>query len=493
MYALSSRSRGAAGLSLRSSKLAKAAAAVIEPLERRALLSAGDVLSTAITDVGGRTDMGGAVVRVADQKLLQVGLSYDQSFNPIFSLARFNADGTPDDTFGAGGSNIILNSFPVPAYSVGAVNAAAVDAASGRIIVVGQADGPAGGAFFVAAFTPDGQLDGGFGSGCASLGQFTAGHGNEARAVAIGNDGSVYVAGGDAVIDQLFGLAHFKSDGSLDDDFGAHGIAQMPMLQDGLGDNSLDVVHAMAIDSGGNIILAGSSLARFNGEDAPVIALQRYTATGNLDVTFGTAGSVRLDVPAPDVTALGDKAYAVVVDEKGKILVGGTTDGPIPSSDDFVLLRFKSDGQLDGDFNSAGEAGIVRTYFGGFSSGLITDIAVESDGAILAAGNVLVCSEESCGGPSFNTFAVARYDAAGALDSNFGSGAVPGVVFTQNFEGGRPEMNLATIALQSDASHNHFVALGSWMNPDMPSDGSMPTRTSEDLVLVRLALFGLDG
>src|SRR5439155_4122516 len=137
MYALSSRSRGAAGLSSRSSQLANAAAAVIKPLERRALLSAGDVLSTAITDVQNHSDSGGAVVRLADQKLLQVGLSFDASLTTVFSLARFNPDGSPDGTFGAVGSNVVTSSLPDPAYSIGAVNAVTVDPTSGRIIVVG--------------------------------------------------------------------------------------------------------------------------------------------------------------------------------------------------------------------------------------------------------------------------------------------------------------------------------------------------------------------
>src|SRR5258706_12188609 len=165
MYALSSLSRSAARLSSRSSKLANAAAAVLEPLERRSLLSAGDLLSTTLTNVHDHSDTGGAVVRIADQKLLQVGLSFDASFNTIFSLARFNADGSPDGTFGPAGSNVVTNPLPDPTYSIGAVNAVAVDPTSGRIIVVGRADSSTGSDFLVAAFTPDGQLDGGFGAG----------------------------------------------------------------------------------------------------------------------------------------------------------------------------------------------------------------------------------------------------------------------------------------------------------------------------------------
>src|SRR5205085_10978653 len=116
------------------------------------------------------------------------------------------------------------------------------------------------------------------------------------------------------------------------------------------GKDSVDIVHAIALDESGDIILAGSSLARFNHEDAPVIALQRYLPTGAIDSSFGVGGSVRFDVVAPNVTVLGDKAYSVVVDQAGRILAGGTTDGPVGSSDDFVVLRLNADGTPDGSF-----------------------------------------------------------------------------------------------------------------------------------------------
>src|SRR5947209_14781473 len=185
MYALSSRSRTAAAFSSGSSKLARAAAAVLEPLERRSLLSAGGVLSTAFTDVANRSDTGGAVFRLPDQKLLQAGLSFDDNFTSVFSLARFNADGTPDDSFGTNGSNVVIDSLPDSAYSIGAVNAIAVNPATGRIIVVGRADSASSSDFLVAAFTPDGILDGGFGAGGVTISDFTPGKPNEARAVAI--------------------------------------------------------------------------------------------------------------------------------------------------------------------------------------------------------------------------------------------------------------------------------------------------------------------
>src|SRR5438128_1462039 len=106
MHGLSFRSRRAAKLSVRSqNRLNKALGAVIEPLEQRTLLSAGDpVGSTIFTDfgTGTNTESGGAIAVLADGKILQVGVTTGTGPTQI-ALARFNADGSNDYDFGANG------------------------------------------------------------------------------------------------------------------------------------------------------------------------------------------------------------------------------------------------------------------------------------------------------------------------------------------------------------------------------------------------------
>jgi uncharacterized delta-60 repeat protein len=485
--------RSALAVSLRSSRLAKAAAAVIESLERRSLLSAGDVLSTAFTDVSGHSDTGGAVVRLSDQKLLQVGLSYDEDFKTVFSLARFNGNGSPDTTFGPNGSSVIIKHLPASAYTIGAVNAVTVDPISGRIIVVGRADTmptPTSmtSDFLIAAFMADGSFDPDFGSAGVIISDFAPGKANEARAVAIDDDGRVVVAGSDTPTGpDVFAVARYDTSGHLDSTFGAGGVAETHFVFREGGIDSLDILHAMAIDKDGNIILAGSTLDFSNGDIAPDIALQRYTPDGVLDIDFGNNGLVQLQLHAPALTVLGDKAYSVAVDADGTILVGGSTDGISGVSDvDFLLVRFDADGKdLIPNF---GSGGIVTTSFGSLTTGLITDLAIQSDGAILVVGGIITCFVADCG-TSSSSFAVGRYSKSGTLDPTFGSGPVRGIAFNQIFDG-RPEDHLATIAIQPDADGNPALAMGSWLAPDMPLDGSPPTRTSDDLVLVRVALSG---
>jgi uncharacterized delta-60 repeat protein len=476
MHAMSARKGSPARVSLPVSKLQRAVAAVIEPLECRALLSAGTVLGTAFTDFSKNSDTGGAVVRVDDQKLLQVGLSYDAKFTPVFSLARFTADGKPDEKFGPDGSNLMVNYLPDSAYSIGAVNAVTVDPTTGRIIVVGRADriDTFSADFLIAAFTPEGKLDESFGSGGVTISDFNTGKVNVARAVSIDEKGRILVAGMDSPTGpDVFAIARYSSDGKLDESFGIKGVAETSFILREGGKSSLDRMHAMAVDAKGNIILAGSTQDAFNDEKAPAILIERYTDAGVLDDSFGKGGFVRIDIAAPVATVFGDKAYSVAVDTAGGILIAGSTDGSGKAFDDFFLLRLNSDGSSDTSF---GEKGLTRTSFGEFTSGLVTDIAIQRDGAIVVAGGVQTCGDQFCGTFSFTSFAVGRYHQSGAIDPAFGNGT--GIMRDQKLDG-LPEDHLATLALQSDADNNQMAALGSWM-----------MRDSDDLAVIRFDLTG---
>src|SRR3954471_21143502 len=119
MHGLSLRSRQAAKLSVRSQNcLNKALGAVIEPLEQRTLLSAGDpVGSTAFTDFGDgitpNTESGGAIAVLANGQIIQAGVTTGSGATQ-FALARFNADGSNDNSFGpdGDGSNRTTPSLP---------------------------------------------------------------------------------------------------------------------------------------------------------------------------------------------------------------------------------------------------------------------------------------------------------------------------------------------------------------------------------------------
>ena len=126
-------------------------------------------------------------------------------------------------------------------------------------------------------------------------------------------------------------------------------------------------------------------------------------APGDLDPTFGTAGKAFTSFGRPD--RFGD---AAAVQDDGKIVTAGTSRGIV--SMDFALMRFNTDGSIDTTF---GVGGKVVTDFGDTSE-IVTAIAIQTDGKIVAVGT-----------RSNYSFAMARYNIDGTLDTTFdGDGKV---------------------------------------------------------------------
>lgn len=107
--------------------------------------------------------------------------------------------------------------------------------------------------------------------------------------------------------------------------------------------------NAVAVQEDGKIVVAGTVK---NNAQLDVLLL-RYNPDGLLDTTFGTNGVVVYGTPAGDESATG-----VLIDSQGRIIVtGGAFNG---SNNDFLVLRYGPDGQLDLNFGTNG----VFTYDG---------------------------------------------------------------------------------------------------------------------------------
>ena len=161
-------------------------------------------------------------------------------------------------------------------------------------------------------------------------------------------------------------------------------------------------------------------------------AIVRFNTNGNLDGGFGSGGQVLTDFSGDSVS----KATGVAIQSNGKIVVVGYTAGPFASNQDFAIARFNTNGSLDGGFGSGGQ---VLTDFSGGSVSLATGAAIQPDGKIVVVGYTA--------GPfaSDQDFAIARFNTNGSLDGGFGSG---GKVLT-DFSGG--SVSKATgVAIQSD-------------------------------------------
>lgn len=162
-------------------------------------------------------------------------------------------------------------------------------------------------------------------------------------------------------------------------------------------------------------------------------ALVRYTSDGNLDTTFGANGIVRTDLGNYDY------GYAMAIASDGKIVVAGYSGS---DNVDFAIVRYNSDGTLDTTFDQDGK---VTTDLGSNDYGRA--LALQADGKIIVAGY---------SGSDNVDFALVRYNNDGALDQTF---AQTGQV-TTDFGG---EDNGLAVALQTDGK---ILVVGSSGNND---------------------------
>jgi uncharacterized delta-60 repeat protein len=307
-----------------------------------------------------------AVAVQSDGKIVAAG----SSRGTAFLLARFNAGGSLDQTFGTNGS--VETTFGDQA----AAGSGIVVQADGKIIVVGVSGaGPYSelNDFALARYNSDGSLDQSFGSG-GTLKIHFPGEGNtgsSATSAALQTDGKLVVGGYYKKNDRLPVepiVARFNSNiqGSpLDPTFGTGGFVMTKM---GLGDA---FAFGIAIQSNGRIVLAGYSVTTQDHD----FSLIGYTSKGTVDSSFGTRGFVTTDFSG----ASDDIAYAMTMQSDGKLIVAGKT-GDYPEND-FVVARYSSDGQLDQTFAVGGK---VVSDFSSIDQAY--GIALQPNGRILLAG-----------------------------------------------------------------------------------------------------------
>ena len=295
----------------------------------------------------------------------------------------------------------------------------------GKIVVAGNSWNGSNHDFALARYTANGLLDTGFGTG----GKVTTGIGvgDFGRAVAVQSDGKIVVAG-DSNND--FAAVRYTASGSA-----GHRLWDTDGVVTTAIGAGQDKAHALALQSGGEIVVAGYS----NNGVHDDFAVARYTSAGVLDTSFGRDADNDGDRDGYVTTGIGtvqDRPYAVLVQPDGKIVAAGMIHDGVGSNRtvwDFAVARYNADGTLDIGFGTDGK---VTTDFqsGGDDRGEAA--ALQSDGKIVVAGRSNKGNDKR--------FAVARYTADGALDTTFGTGGKVTTSFSSN------EDRAYAVAVQSD-------------------------------------------
>ncbi len=304
------------------------------------------------------------------------------------------AAGMLDTTFGTGGK--VTTNFGGNEFA----NAVALQS-DGKIVVAGTTSGVLPHDFAVSRYNPNGSLDTSF-DGDGKVTTDFLGFPDYAEAVAIQPDGKIVVAGIASSSFQggnRFALVRYNLNGSLDTTFGMGG--KLTTAFPGADDSA---AFDIALQSDGKLVVVGSVSTESSGGSA---ALARYNDNGSLDTSFGANGTGRV------TASLGGLAlvYAAALQPDGKIVIGGGFAASQILAPDFMVARLNGNGQFDLTF---GTNGVTTTDISGGSDDLAFDIALQSDGKIVAVGYTEM--------GQVSNFAMLRCNTNGSLDTSFGSG-----------------------------------------------------------------------
>jgi uncharacterized delta-60 repeat protein len=297
-----------------------------------------------------------------------------------------------DLSFGDGG-RVVDSSNPRIGVSSVAVQA------DGKIVVAGTGTSmdSSYARFGLARYNVNGSPDTSFGSAGKVLTSFAGGGGAQAYALTIQPDGKILAGGyGSAG----FALARYNSDGTLDRSFGPGGLVETHIA--GVDEQ----INAIKVQSDGKIVVAGYCDTPTGSWD---FTLARYNPDGSLDPGFGSNGIVITNFT--NVGRSSDEAYAMVLQNDGKIVVAGLSFGFTRTSEEFALVRYEANGNLDLSFGNNGK--VTTDFFG--RDDVVLALVIQPDGKIVAAGRAGL-------DVFFYSPVLARYDTNGNLDASFGTG-----------------------------------------------------------------------
>ncbi len=234
----------------------------------------------------------GLTIEPADGKLIIVGytIPHDPAKHSTkMFLARFNLDGTTDESFGTGGLVVTDLGVTPDRTGPGRVFGRGVGLQStGKIVVVGNTRRfPQ--TSFVARFLPNGMVDSNFGTNGIVENEFCS----SARAVAINSasgintDDRIVVTGSRKAIRPC--MLRFTPDGGLDSSFNGNGQLFFPSIHE-RGELRSVIVSDGSDGPSGQIVVGGWSdtlrhtVAKF--------LLARVNSDGSFDSTFGKGGIV---------------------------------------------------------------------------------------------------------------------------------------------------------------------------------------------------------
>ncbi|HEX8351747.1 MAG TPA: HYR domain-containing protein [Pyrinomonadaceae bacterium] len=267
------------------------------------------------------------VAVMPDGKIVAAGATYSldsEGYGLVgFAMSRYNADGTPDESFGPGGrrDSAPFGRYP-PAQPRAVVNP------DGSVVFASYYIGPGDSNFVLARYGADGAPDPSFGTGGSVRLLFPTFL--SVTALGVQPDGKSILAGS-SLVGAGYDLVarRYNADGTPDTAFGAGGQATTDF------GGPADFAGVVIVQPDGKVVVGGSSYQGLdNSHD---FAAARYNADGTPDASFGAGGRATAHFDNYEY------ANAGVALPGGKFLLVGWDATTVPGGGNgylFALARF---------------------------------------------------------------------------------------------------------------------------------------------------------
>lgn len=243
---------------------------------------------------------------------------------------------------------------------------------------------------------------------------------DQAHAIFHLEDGRMILAGDTRGADGSdFALARLLPNGHYDETAGPDGEIRIDLGYQN------DSCLAAARYQSDKILMGGC--VRLPGQDKYVILIVRVDLDGKLDIGFGNAGKVVIDLPASN-----EMATKILAQQDGKVIVAGnvlySSHGNslyFPDSTSVFVGRLLSDGKIDSSFGTNGF--IYRRYEDTCNAALLGDVILDKNGCVVVTGGSYHPYPGDYNGEEdfcTHNIHVCRYLPNGQPDATFGTNGV---------------------------------------------------------------------
>jgi len=305
------------------------------------------------------------MVVLPDNSFVVIG--YTASPNADILIAKYDADGNPDISFGNSGYTQLDLSLGGNDYGY-----AIKLLDDGNFLITGSVQTNDGSDAFICRLTEDGMMDNSFGTGGQGYTLLNAGAMTFAtgRDIAVQSDNDILLLCSVNGITTNSDLAVFKltQGGGLDVSFAASGVSMLDVQ----GFNAVDIPECIDLLPDGRMAIGGHSTTDIRV--AFVVLLNSY---GIIDNGFNGTGYYIYNL-----SMFNQKTMAINA-ESGKIIAAGFTANGADANG--FVMRLNVDGTLD---NTFGSGGIVTSDIGMTNGVLLQNIHLLDDDKLLVTGHV---------------------------------------------------------------------------------------------------------